>query len=77
MELHLLMLSKILNVSKRKPNKIWVDKSSKFYNRPFTKNKERIQKFKETGDSLYIYENELDKASFQRDMAYGDFKYFN
>ena len=31
---------------------------------PFTKNKERIQKFKETGDSRYIYQNELDKACF-------------
>ena len=41
---------------------------------PFTKSKERIQKFKETGDSRYIYRNELDKACFQRDMAYGDFK---
>ena len=42
--------------------------------RPFTKNKKRIQKFKETGDSRYIYQNELDKACFQHDMAYGDFK---
>ena len=41
---------------------------------PFTKNKERIQKFKETGDARYIYRNELDKACFQHDMAYGDFK---
>ena len=41
---------------------------------PFTKNKERIQKFKETGDANYIYKNELDKACFQHDMAYGDFK---
>ena len=41
---------------------------------PFTKNKERIQKFKETGDTNYIYKNELDKACFQHDMAYGDFK---
>ena len=41
---------------------------------PFTKNKERIQKFKETGDTSYIYKNELDKACFQYDMAYGDFK---
>ena len=31
---------------------------------PFTKNKERIQKFKETGDTNYIYKNELDKACF-------------
>ena len=41
---------------------------------PFTKNKERIQKFKETGDTSYIYKNELGKACFQHDMAYGDFK---
>ena len=40
----------------------------------FTKNKERIQKFKETGDSSYIYKNELDKACSQHDIAYGDFK---
>ena len=39
-----------------------------------TKNKERIQKFKETGDTSYIYKNELDKACFQHDMAYGDLK---
>ena len=42
--------------------------------RPFTKNKERIQKFKETGNSRYIYQIELDKTCFQHDMAYGDFK---
>ena len=41
---------------------------------PFTKNKERIQRFKETGDTSFIYKNELDKACFQHDMAYGDFK---
>ena len=41
---------------------------------PFTKNKERIQKFKEAGDTSYIYKNELDKACFQHDMVYGDFK---
>ena len=41
---------------------------------PFTKNKKRVQKFKETGDSGYIYKNELDKACFQHDIAYGDFK---
>ena len=42
--------------------------------RQFTKNKERIQKFKVTGFTNYIYKNELDKACFQHDMAYGDFK---
>ena len=41
---------------------------------PFTKNKERILKFKKTRDTNYIYKNELDKACFQYDMAYGDFK---
>ena len=41
---------------------------------PFTKNKERIQKFKKPGDTSYIYKNELDRACFQHDMAYGDFK---
>ena len=29
---------------------------------PFTKNKKRIRKFKETGDTNYIHKNELDKA---------------
>ena len=41
---------------------------------PFTKKKERIQKFKEAGDTNYIYKNELDQACFQHNMAYGDFK---
>ena len=40
----------------------------------FTKNKERIQKFEETGDTSYIYKNELDKVCFQHDMVYWDFK---
>ena len=41
---------------------------------PLTKNKERIQKFQEPGNTRYIYKNELDKACFQHDMTYGDFK---
>ena len=41
---------------------------------PFTRNKERIQRFRETGDTKYIYRNELDKACFQHDMAYGGVK---
>ena len=44
---------------------------------PFTKNKERIKKIKETGDSRNVYQNELDKACFQHDMVYGDFEYLN
>ena len=42
--------------------------------KPFKKNKERIEKFKRTGDSKYIYQNQLDKACFQHDNAYGYFK---
>ena len=38
---------------------------------PFTKNKERIQIFTQTGDTNYIYKNDLDKACFQYDTAYG------
>ena len=41
---------------------------------PFTKNKQSIQKFMQTGDTNFIYRNELDKACLQHDMAYGDFK---
>ena len=41
---------------------------------PFTKHEQRIQKFKETGDTNYIYMNELDKACFTHDAAYSDSK---
>ena len=41
---------------------------------PFIKNKERIQRFKEKGDTNYIYKKELDKAYFQYDIPYEDFK---
>ena len=34
---------------------------------PFTINKKRIQKFKETRDANYIYKTKLDKACFQHD----------
>ena len=44
---------------------------------PFTKNKRRTKKIKETGYSSYIYQSELDKACFQYDMAYGYFKDLN
>ena len=36
---------------------------------PFMENKKRTQKFKETEDSRYIYENKLDKAYFRHDVA--------
>ena len=42
--------------------------------RPITKNKARIRKCKETCDSRYIYQNEVDKACFQLDIAYWDSK---
>ena len=40
----------------------------------FSKNKERIQNCKKTGNSIYIYHNKLDQACFQHDMAHRDFK---
>ena len=42
--------------------------------RPFTRHKERTKKFKQTGDTRYIYRNELDKACFQHDSAFADHK---
>ena len=36
--------------------------------------KERIKEFKRTGDTRYIYRNELDKACFQHNSAYADHK---
>ena len=41
---------------------------------PFIKNKERIEKFIQTGNTDFIYRNDLDKACFQHDMAYGKSK---
>ena len=41
---------------------------------PFTKNKKRIEKFMGTGNTDFIYRNELDIVYFQHDMAYGKSK---
>ena len=41
---------------------------------PFNKNKKRIQKFMQTRNTNFIYKNELDKACFQHDIAYGKTK---
>ena len=41
---------------------------------PFAKNKERIEKVMQTGNTDFIYKNELDKVCFQHDMAYGKTK---
>ena len=36
---------------------------------PFIKNKQMIEKLMQTGDTNYIYRNELDKACFQHDVV--------
>ena len=41
---------------------------------PFTRHKERIREFKCTGDTRYIYRNELHKACFRHNSAYADHK---
>ena len=41
---------------------------------PFTKNKEIIEKIMQSGNTNFIYRNEVDKACFQHDMAYGKSK---
>ena len=41
---------------------------------PFTKHTQIIQDFLNTGKLSYIYENDLDKTCFQRNMAYKKFK---
>ena len=41
---------------------------------PFTKHKQRIQKIMQTGDTKYIYKNELGKACFAHETAYCDSK---
>ena len=41
---------------------------------PFTRNKQKIQRFFQIGDTSSVYQNDLDKACFQHDMAYGKHK---
>ena len=41
---------------------------------PFTRNKKRIEKFMQKGNTDVIYKNEFDKACFEHDMAYGKSK---
>ena len=40
----------------------------------FTRNRQRIQKFTQTGDTSYVYKNGLDKACFQHDTVYSKYK---
>ena len=42
--------------------------------RPFSRNRQSIQIFKEMGDLSYIYNYELDKACFAHDTVYSDSK---
>ena len=41
---------------------------------PFTKNKDRSEKFMPTGNTDFMYRNELDEPCFQHDMVYGKTK---
>ena len=41
---------------------------------PFTKNQERIKNLMQTGNTNYVYNNDLDKACAQHDMFYGSYK---
>ena len=41
---------------------------------PFTTHKERIKKFKQTGDTRLLCRNELDKACFKHNAAYAKYK---
>ena len=41
---------------------------------PFTKTKERIKRLMKTGNTDFIYKNELGKVCFQHDMTYGKSK---
>ena len=41
---------------------------------PFTRNKERVEKFMQTGNTDFIYRNEFDKACFQHNTTYGKSK---
>ena len=41
---------------------------------PFTKHRERTQKFRETGNLKNFYKNKLDKACFAHDATYSESK---
>ena len=42
--------------------------------RPFTKHREKVQKFKETSNLKHLYRNELDKACFAYDAVCSESK---
>ena len=41
---------------------------------PFSKHRERIQKFRKAGNLEHLYRNEVDKTCFAHDAAYSDSK---
>ena len=67
------VINKILLAGDRFMSEVHL-RQPRFVYRPCTRHKERIKKFKQTGDTRYIYRNELDKACFQHDSAYADHK---
>ena len=70
------IINKFLLVGDKFMPEIYLKQPSFTYNArgPFTKNKERIEKFMQTGNTDFIYKDELDKVCFQLDMAYGKSK---
>ena len=59
--------------------KLYLTQSGFIYNACglFTKHREKIEKFRETGNLKHIYKNELDKACFAHDATYSDKKRFS
>ena len=70
------IVNKVLVVGDKFISKMHLKQPSFTYSAcgPFTKNKKRIEKFMQTGNTDFIYKNKLDKACFQHDMAYGKSK---
>ena len=70
------LISKFLLAGDKFMSEIHVIQSQFTYSAcgPFTRHEERIQKFKETGDTNYVFKNELDKACFVHDAPYSDSK---
>ena len=42
---------------------------------PLTENRERVQKFMQTGNTNYSNQNDLDTVYFQYDMVYGKYRF--
>ena len=70
------IVNKLLLVGDKFMNEMHLKQSGFTYSTygPFTKNKKRIEKFMQTGNTNFIYKNKLDKACFQHDKTYGKTK---